>query len=156
MSQTGHGHTGTCIAIGALGTHGVCETTDMKQAGRKLSQLPLIARDGRWSMRFRGKRVDFVDRRSAVRAAIREAYGHSKNGSPMQVVCIDGHLKREIVWTYGVDPNPPEAPAEDVSRNGSATSQRSRRGSASISMRRIPGSGGASSASMRSAKARRP
>jgi hypothetical protein len=63
-------------------------------------------------MRFRGKRVEFVDRPSALRAAILEAFEHSKNGTPTQVVCIDDHLAIEIVWTYGVDPDPPAAFAE--------------------------------------------
>ena len=84
----------------------------MAQALWKLCQLPLFSQSGYWLMRFRGKRVEFVDRRSAVRAAIREAFEHSKNGTPTQVVCIDDHLGIEIVWTYGVDPDPPGALAE--------------------------------------------
>jgi hypothetical protein len=66
-------------------------------------------------MRFRGKRVEFVDRQSALRGAVLEAYEHSKNGTPTQVVCIDEQLAVEIVWTYGVDPDPPGALA-DTSR----------------------------------------
>jgi hypothetical protein len=84
----------------------------MRHASRKLCQLPLLSRNGRWHMRFRGKRVEFVDRPSALRAAILEAFEHSKNGTPTQVVCIEDHLAIEIVWTYGVDPDPPVAPAD--------------------------------------------
>ena len=81
----------------------------MTYAARKFSQLPLLNQNGRWLMRFRGKRVEFADRQSAVRAAIIEAFEHSRNGTPMQVVCIDEYLAVEIVWTYGVDPDPPAA-----------------------------------------------
>ena len=81
----------------------------MAYASRKFCQLPLLNENGRWLMRFRGKRVEFVDRRSALRAAILEAYENSKNGTPTQVVCIDEQLAIEIVWTYGVDPDPPAA-----------------------------------------------
>ena len=84
----------------------------MASASRKLCQLPLLNQNGRWLMRFRGKRVEFVDLESARREAILEAYEHSKNGTPTQVVCIDEQLAIEIVWTYGVDPNPPDAPAD--------------------------------------------
>lgn len=84
----------------------------MTYASRKLCQLPLLSQNGRWLMRFRGKRVEFVDRRSALRAAILEAFEHSRNGTPTQVVCIDDRLAIEIVWTYGVDPDPPAALAE--------------------------------------------
>ena len=83
----------------------------MTLPSRKLCQLPVLSQNGRWLMRFRGKRAEFVDRRSALSAAIREAYEHSKNGTPTQVLCIDDHLAIEIVWTYGVDPNPPGASA---------------------------------------------
>src|SRR5262249_4206215 len=78
-------------------------------ASRKHCQLPLLNQNGRWLMRFRGKRVEFVDLDSALREAIVEAYEHSKNGTPTQVVCIDEQLAIEIVWTYGVDPDPPGA-----------------------------------------------
>ena len=84
----------------------------MTYASRKLCQLPLLSQNGRWLMRFRGKRVEFVDRRSALRAAILEAFEHSRNGTPTQLVCIDDRLAIEIVWTYGVDPDPPDALAE--------------------------------------------
>jgi hypothetical protein len=76
----------------------------------KFVQLPVLNQSGRWLMRFRGKRVEFVDRRSALREAILEAFEHSRNGTPTQVVCIDEQLAIEIVWTYGVDPEP--APAD--------------------------------------------
>ncbi len=82
----------------------------MAYAARKYLQLPLLNQNGRWLMRFRGKRVEFVDRQSAQREAIIEAFEHSRNGTPTQVVCIDDHLNIEIVWTYGVDPDP--APAD--------------------------------------------
>src|SRR5215470_19849405 len=78
----------------------------MTYASRKPCQLPLLNQNGRWLMRFRGKRVEFVDLESALREAIVEAYEHSKNGTPTQVVCIDEQLAIEIVWTYGVDPDP--------------------------------------------------
>ena len=32
----------------------------MAYAARKLCQLPLLNQNGRWLMRFRGKRVEFV------------------------------------------------------------------------------------------------
>ncbi len=84
----------------------------MSYASRKLCQLPVLSQNGRWLMRFRGKRVEFVDQRSALRAAILEAFDHSRNGTPTQVVCIDDHLAIEIVWTSGVDPDPPGVLAE--------------------------------------------
>jgi hypothetical protein len=84
----------------------------MAYASRKFCQLPLLNENGRWLMRFRGKRVEFVDLQSALRAAILEAYENSKNGTPTQVVCIDEQLAIEVAWTYGVDPDPPGAPAE--------------------------------------------
>jgi len=84
----------------------------MNGAARKLTQLPVLCQNGRWLIRFRGKRAEFVDRRSALRAAILEAFDHSRNGTPTQVVCIDDNLALEIVWTYGVDPDPPGAFAE--------------------------------------------
>ena len=84
----------------------------MTNASRKLCQLPLLGHNGRWLRRFRGKRVEFADRRSALRAAILEAFEHSRNGTPTQVICIDDHLAIEIAWTYGVDPDPPGGLAE--------------------------------------------
>ena len=87
----------------------------MTYASHKLCQLPLLNQGGRWLMRFRGKRVEFADRQSAIRQAILEAFEHSKNGTPTQVVCIDDQLAIEIIWTYGVDPDPPTALA-DTSR----------------------------------------
>jgi hypothetical protein len=84
----------------------------MTHASRKLCQLPLLNQNGRWLMRFQGERVEFVDRQSALREAILEAFEHSKNGTPTQVVCIDEQLAIEIVWTYGVDPDPPAAFAD--------------------------------------------
>ena len=84
----------------------------MANAARKLTQLPLLSHNGRWLIRFRGKRAEFVDRRSAVRAAILEAFEHSRNGTPTQVVSIDDRLAIEILWTYGVDPDPPGVFAE--------------------------------------------
>ena len=84
----------------------------MNGAARKLTQLPLLSQNGRWAMRFRGKRAEFADRRSALRAAIVEAFENSRNGTPTQVICVDEHLSIEIAWTYGVDPDPPAAFAE--------------------------------------------
>jgi len=84
----------------------------MTSTARKHFQLPVFSQSGRWLMRFRGKRAEFTDRSAALRAAILEAFEHSRNGTPTQVVCIDDHLAIEIVWTYGVDPDPPGAPAE--------------------------------------------
>jgi hypothetical protein len=81
----------------------------MAYAARKYLQLPVLNQNGRWLMRFRGKRVEFVDRPSALRAAILEAFEHSRNGTPTQVVCIDDRLAVEIVWSYGVDPDPTPA-----------------------------------------------
>jgi hypothetical protein len=84
----------------------------MNGAARKLAQLPVLCQNGRWLIRFRGKRAEFADRRSALRAAIFEAFENGRNGTPTQVVCIDDRLAIEIVWTYGVDPDPPGAFAE--------------------------------------------
>jgi len=78
----------------------------MAYAPRKYLQLPLLRHNDRWLMRFRGKRVEFVDWDSARREAVLEAFEHSRNGTPTQVVCIDEQLAIEIVWTYGVDPDP--------------------------------------------------
>ena len=89
----------------------------MAYGSRKLCQLPVLSQNGHWLMRFRGKRVEFVDRQSALREAILEAFEHSKNGTPTQVVCIDEQLAIEIVWTYGVDPDPPAAFAETSQRS---------------------------------------
>src|SRR5215470_2802125 len=88
----------------------------MTYASRKPCQLPLLNQNGRWLMRFRGKRVEFADRKSALREAILEAFEHSRNGTPTQVVCIDDQLAIEIVWTYGVDPDPPGMPADAAQR----------------------------------------
>ena len=104
----------------------------MTTTSRKFCQLPLLNQDGHWLMRFRGKRVEFVDRASAVREAILEAFEHSKNGTPTQVVCIDDQLAIEIVWTYGVDPDPPAALTDtarwsDRKQSAGATTPRGRR-----------------------------
>ena len=88
----------------------------MSYAARKFTPLPLLNQNGRWLMRFRGKRVEFADRRSALREAIRAAFEHSRNGTPTQVVCIDDQLAIEIVWTYGVDPDPPGSPVDTARR----------------------------------------
>ena len=100
----------------------------MSYASHKPCQLPVLNQNGRWLMRFRGKRVEFADWQSAVREAILEAFEHSKNGTPTQVVCIDEHLAIEIVWTYGVDPDPPAALAEASQGSG-------RKGSAAAAAR---------------------
>jgi hypothetical protein len=71
-------------------------------------------------MRFRGRRVEFVDRQSALREAILEAFEHSRNGIPTQVVCIDDQLAIEIVWTYSVDPDPAADMAQWADRRRSA------------------------------------
>lgn len=81
----------------------------MSTAARNFTQLPVLSQNGRWLMRFRGKRAEFVDRRTALRAAILEAFENSRNGTPTQVVCVDEDFSIEIVWTYGVDPDPPAA-----------------------------------------------
>ncbi len=104
----------------------------MAYASRKLCQLPLLNQNGRWLMRFRGKRVEFVDRQSALREAILQAFEHSRNGTPTQVVCIDEELAVELVWTYGVDPDPPHAladtsPWSDPQRSAGAATPRSPR-----------------------------
>ena len=91
----------------------------MTGVARKLTQLPLLSQNGRWLMRFRGKRAEFVDRGTALRAAILEAFETSRNGTPTQVICVDDHLSIEIAWTYGVDPDPPAALVEQ-----SASSER--------------------------------
>jgi hypothetical protein len=85
----------------------------MTSSARKHAQLPLFSQDGHWLMRFRGKRAEFADRPTALRAAILEAFDHSRNGTPTQVICIDDHLEIEIAWTYGVDPDLPAALPEN-------------------------------------------
>ena len=90
----------------------------MTRAAHKFLPLPVLNQNGRWLLRFRGKRVEFVDRPSAVREAILEAFEHSRNGTPTQVVCIDEDLAIEIVWTYGVDPDPPAALADVAQDSG--------------------------------------
>src|SRR4030088_448032 len=69
-------------------------------------QVAVLSRRGRWLICFRGKRAQFADRRSAVREAIDQAYQCSKNGTPTDVVFVAENLKREVIWTYGVDPDP--------------------------------------------------
>ena len=81
----------------------------MNAPARKHAQLPLFSQNGRWLMRFRGKRAEFADRRTALRAAILEAFEHSRNGTPTQVICIDDQLTIEVAWTYGVDADPPSS-----------------------------------------------
>jgi hypothetical protein len=99
----------------------------MAYAARKFLQLPVLNQNGRWLLRFRGKRVEFADRRSALREAILEAFEHSRNGTPTQVVSIDDHLTLEIVWTYGVDPDPaPVGAAQPADRGGSVGAAGSR------------------------------
>jgi hypothetical protein len=75
----------------------------------KRVQLPVLSHHGRWLISFRGKRAEFVDRASALREAVEQAYQYSKNGSPTEVICVDDRLNLEVVWTYGIDPNPPSA-----------------------------------------------
>src|SRR5579883_3496093 len=102
----------------------------------KMARLPLLNHRGRWTMRFRGKRAEFVDLRSAAQAAICEAYHASKNGTPTQVVSIDGDTGLEVLWTYGVDPDPAIAPPasgrQDVLR---MTARRRARGGRSFGNR---------------------
>ena len=90
----------------------------MSRAAHKLFQLPVLNQNGRWLIRFRGKRIEFADRPSALREAIHEAFEHSRNGTPTQVVCIDDHLAIEIVWIYGVDPDPAPAVTAQVADPG--------------------------------------
>ena len=78
----------------------------------KRVQLPVLSHRGRWLICFRGKRAEFVDRDSALREAIEQAFQCSKNGSPTEVICVDHNLTTEVVWTYGVDPDPPAAECE--------------------------------------------
>jgi hypothetical protein len=81
-------------------------TTSLKTSLKRL-QLPVMSRGGKWHIRFRGKRMQFVDRASAFREAIQQAYQCSKDGNPIQVVSVGADLKMEVVWTYGTDPDPP-------------------------------------------------
>ena len=75
----------------------------------KRVQLPVLSHRGRWLICFRGKRAEFIDRASALREAIEQAYQCSKNGSPTEVISVDDNLNSEVVWTYGIDPDPPAA-----------------------------------------------
>ena len=108
----------------------------MPSAARKFAQLPLLSQNGRWLMRFRGKRAEFIDRDSALRAAILEAFEVSRNGTPTQVICVDEQLAVEIMWTYGVDADPPGVfagkPQAAVRRQpGTASPRRARAGAQS-------------------------
>src|ERR1700759_4840607 len=100
----------------------------MTRPSNKMAPLPLLLQNGRWTMRFRGKRAEFADRASALQAAVLEAYEHSQNGTPTQVVSVDDELNIEILWTYGVDPNPKEAPAASAAdaRAGTSTARQLR------------------------------
>ena len=82
----------------------------------KRVQLPVLSHRGRWLICFRGKRAEFVDRASALREAVEQAYQCSKNGSPTEVICVDDNLNSEVVWTYGIDPDPPVAARREVAR----------------------------------------
>src|ERR1700676_3126105 len=89
----------------------------------KRAQLPVLSHHGRWLICFRGKRAEFVDRASALREAIEQAFQYSKNGTPTEVICVDDRLNHEVVWTYGVDPDPPGAGRHE-SRNSTSRPQR--------------------------------
>jgi hypothetical protein len=82
----------------------------------KRVQLPVLSHRGRWLICFRGKRAEFIDRASALREAIEQAYQCSKNGSPTEVICVDDNLNSEVVWTYGTDPDPPAAARHEAAR----------------------------------------
>jgi hypothetical protein len=82
----------------------------------KRVQLPVLSHRGRWLICFRGKRAEFIDRASALREAVEQAYQCSKNGSPTEVICVDDNLNSEVVWTYGIDPDPPVAARREVAR----------------------------------------
>jgi hypothetical protein len=82
----------------------------------KRVQLPVLSHRGRWFICFRGKRAEFIDRASALREAIEQAYQCSKNGSPTEVICVDDNLNSEVVWTYGIDPDPPVAARRETAR----------------------------------------
>jgi hypothetical protein len=82
----------------------------------KRVQLPVLSHRGRWLICFRGKRAEFIDRASALREAVEQAYQCSKNGSPTEVICVDDNLNSEVVWTYGIDPDPPAAPRREAAR----------------------------------------
>jgi len=82
----------------------------------KRVQLPVLSHRGRWLICFRGKRAEFIDRASALREAIEQAYQCSKNGSPTEVISVDDNLNSEVVWTYGIDPDPPAAARHEAAR----------------------------------------
>ena len=69
-------------------------------------QVSVLSRRGKWLISFRGKRAQFADRASAFREAIDQAYQCSKNGSPTDVIYVNEGLKRQAIWTYGIDPEP--------------------------------------------------
>ena len=80
----------------------------MRSGVAKRQQLIVLHQRGKWLVRFRGKSSQFADRDSAVRAAIGEAFICSRDGAPAQVLSQDGDGEVVIVWTYGVDPDPPD------------------------------------------------
>jgi hypothetical protein len=91
----------------------------------KRAQLPVLSHHGRWLICFRGKRAEFVDRASALREAVEQAFQYSKNGTPTEVICVDDKLNHEVIWTYGLDPDPPSTSRRDAGeRNGAPRPQR--------------------------------
>lgn len=69
-------------------------------------QLSVINDGRRWVMVFRGRRLAFADRLSALREAVQQAHQCSKDGTPTQVVCVDDAQGSKVVWTSGHDPEP--------------------------------------------------
>src|SRR3982074_3257333 len=82
----------------------------------KRVQLPVLSHRGRWLICFRGKRAEFVDRASALREAIEQAYQCSKNGSPPEGICVDDNLNNEGGCPYGPAPAPPAAARHEAAR----------------------------------------
>ncbi len=62
---------------------------------------------GKWLIKSNGTDSEpYPDRAAALRAAVADAYGCSKNGDPAQVIGQSEDGSFSIEWVYGRDPAP--------------------------------------------------
>src|SRR3981189_3746046 len=85
----------------------------------KRVQLPVLSHRGRWLICFRGKRAEFIDRASALREAAEPGYDCCINGCRPEGMCVADSLTREVVWPYGIAPDPPAALRREAPRGRS-------------------------------------
>jgi hypothetical protein len=71
------------------------------------AQIIVRSRGGKWHIHWANSDQVFAEEAFAVRAAIELAHESGKSGSPACVVLIKRKAPT-IVWTYGVDPYPPD------------------------------------------------